>query len=144
MEVICIKKILVRNWPIGICLHCVRTLSWFVPTMSTLKYIYSNKQNDEIRNFNERLVRHWVKILLIKLVIGMKLKIPFEIVFSHLYRTVINRAIISCYWILCLWNAIMCHFKFPFFVKIAPEKLHETGFWHSYVNKVMNFKNVSF
>ena len=25
-----------RNWPIGICLHCVRTLSWFVLTMSTL------------------------------------------------------------------------------------------------------------
>ena len=40
MEVIRIKKILARNWPIGICLHCVRTLSWFVPTMSTLTYVY--------------------------------------------------------------------------------------------------------
>ena len=38
MEVIRIKKILARNWPIGICLHCVRTLSWFVPTMSTLTF----------------------------------------------------------------------------------------------------------
>ena len=37
MEVICIKKILAWNWPIGICLHCVRTLLWFVPTMSTLQ-----------------------------------------------------------------------------------------------------------
>ena len=39
MEVIRIKKILVRNWPIGICLHCVRTLSWFIPTMSTLPVV---------------------------------------------------------------------------------------------------------
>ena len=36
MEVIRIKKILAQNLPIGICLHCVRTLSWFIPTMSTL------------------------------------------------------------------------------------------------------------
>ena len=36
MEVIRIKKILAQNLPIGICLHWVRTLSWFVPTMSTL------------------------------------------------------------------------------------------------------------
>ena len=119
-------------------------IHFFLNWMRWFFFSFWTKQNDEIRNFNEWLVRHWVKILLIKLVIGMKLKIPFEIVFSHLYRIVINRAIISCYWILCLWNAIMCHFKFPFFVKIAPEKLHETGFWHSYVNQVMNFKNVSF
>ena len=26
-------------------------------------YIYSNKQNDEIRNINEQLVRHWAKVL---------------------------------------------------------------------------------
>ena len=39
MEVIRIQKILARNWPIGICLHCVRTLSWFVPTMSTLLFV---------------------------------------------------------------------------------------------------------
>ena len=38
MEVIRIKKILARNWPIGICLHCVRTLLWFVSTMSTLTF----------------------------------------------------------------------------------------------------------
>ena len=36
MEVIRIKEILAQNWSIGICLHCVRTLLWFVPTMSTL------------------------------------------------------------------------------------------------------------
>ena len=36
MEVVSIKKILARNWPIGICLHCVRRSSWIVPTMSTL------------------------------------------------------------------------------------------------------------
>ena len=38
MEVIRIKKILARNRPIGIYLHCVRTLLWFIPTMSTLPY----------------------------------------------------------------------------------------------------------
>ena len=37
-------KILVRNWPIGICLQCVRTLLWFVPTMSTLVWIDQNKK----------------------------------------------------------------------------------------------------
>ena len=36
VQVKCIKKILAPNWPIGICLHSVRTSSWFVPTMSTL------------------------------------------------------------------------------------------------------------
>ena len=44
MEVIRIKKILARNWPIGICLHCVRTLSWFVPTMSTLILVYLERK----------------------------------------------------------------------------------------------------
>ena len=39
MKVIRIKNILAQNWPIGIFHHCVRTLSWFVPTMSTLLYI---------------------------------------------------------------------------------------------------------
>ena len=44
MEVIRIKKILARNLPIGICLHCVRTLSWFVPTMSTLFLVTSENK----------------------------------------------------------------------------------------------------
>ena len=39
MEVVCIKKLLPPNWPIGMCLHCVKSLLWFVPTMSTLTYI---------------------------------------------------------------------------------------------------------
>ena len=40
--VIRIRKILARNWPIAICLHCVRTLLWFVLTMSTLLLISCN------------------------------------------------------------------------------------------------------
>ena len=39
VEVIHVKKILARNWPIGISLHCVKTLSWFVPTLSNLTYM---------------------------------------------------------------------------------------------------------
>ena len=30
------KKILARNWPIGLCFHCVTRLLWIVPTMSIL------------------------------------------------------------------------------------------------------------
>ena len=55
MEVICIKKILVRNWPIGICIHCVRTLSWFVPTMSTLMNSHLIKNLIEDLNWNENI-----------------------------------------------------------------------------------------
>ena len=51
MEVIRIKKILVWNWPIGICLHCVRTLSWFVLTMSTLLPI--------LRLLTQSLAENW-------------------------------------------------------------------------------------
>ena len=41
-------------------------------TFLLLDYVYFqyNKRNDKIRNFSERLVHHWVKILLLKLVIG--------------------------------------------------------------------------
>ena len=35
VEVSRIKKILARNWPIGICLYSVRNFSWLFPTMST-------------------------------------------------------------------------------------------------------------
>ena len=35
LEVVCIKKILAKNWPIGICLHSVRRSLWIVSTMST-------------------------------------------------------------------------------------------------------------
>ena len=31
-----------------------------IPDDPTATIIYSNKQNDEIRNFSERLARHWV------------------------------------------------------------------------------------
>ena len=36
---------LAQNWPIGICLHRVRTLLWFVPTMSTLLVTAQTKEN---------------------------------------------------------------------------------------------------
>jgi hypothetical protein len=39
VEVTRFEKTLAWNWPIGICLHSVRTSSWSVPTMSILMKI---------------------------------------------------------------------------------------------------------
>ena len=36
LKVVRIKQILARNWPIGICLHCVRRSLWIVTTLATL------------------------------------------------------------------------------------------------------------
>ena len=65
MEVIRIKKILARNWPIGICLHCIRTLLWFVPTMSTLIYIALLASILQVLKL-VKMWKYWQKISLIQ------------------------------------------------------------------------------
>ena len=63
MEVVRIKKILAQNWPIGICLHCVRRSSWIVPTTSTLLYVLPLKFKKSIAalDFFMHLKNIWKK-----------------------------------------------------------------------------------